>query len=306
MRRKFRLNAKNFMNFFSTSSFLLFFIVSSLCARERITLLDVDIVVRKDASILVRESITVFCERKEIIRGIVRDIPTRYSGFLGTVYEAPIMVQSITMDGNTIPYVINNAVDGIIMTIKDDQKLLPIGLHTFVIEYIVNWQIAFFDETAENFWASVPGISLLKNLGNRYHSGQATADSFEESHEELYWNAVGTGCRFIVERARVRVILPIGISSNSIRVAGYRGEYEERDILGFNATVDAQGVAHFETTYSLPPRNGFTIVVGWPPGFIEKPSWWSCFAHFVHDNPFFSFYVVFTFGAYSIGNYCSC
>lgn len=262
-------------------------------AKERIISFDVDMVVRKDASVFVRESITVFCERKEIVRGIVRDIPTRYSGVLGTVYEAPVTIQSISMDGHSMPYTVQQVADGLIITIKDEANLLPIGRHTFVVEYLVNWQVAFFDTSSEIFWASVPGISHLKACGNAYGSTGSkrpitdTFDEPDEPHEELYWNAVGTGCRFVVEKATVRVVLPDGVPVSAIRVAGYRGEYHECDLLGFNATVDAQGVAHFATTKPLSPKNGFTIVVGWPVGFVERPSFWRCCAHFVYDNPFF-------------------
>lgn len=272
---------------FSAFIFLAIFTLSAVQAKERIISFDVDMIVRKDASVFVRESITVFCERKEIVRGIVRDIPTRYSGVLGTIYEAPITIQSVAMDGHSTPYTVKQVVDGVIITIKDEANLLPLGRHTFVVEYIVNWQVAFFDNSSEIFWASVPGVSLLKACGNMYRSSRSITDTGDEPHEELYWNAVGTGCRFMIEKATARVVLPNGVPASAIRVAGFRGEHYECDLLGFDTSVDAQGVAYFSTTKPLSPKNGFTIVVGWPVGFVERPSFWRCCAHFVYDNPFF-------------------
>ncbi|HSR55973.1 MAG TPA: DUF2207 domain-containing protein, partial [Alphaproteobacteria bacterium] len=53
-------------------------------ARERIISFDSDITVHEDASMTVRETITVISERRDIRRGIFRDFPTRYRTARGT------------------------------------------------------------------------------------------------------------------------------------------------------------------------------------------------------------------------------
>ncbi|MGH7302622.1 MAG: DUF2207 domain-containing protein [Candidatus Rokuibacteriota bacterium] len=91
-----------------------------------------------------------------------------------------------------------------------------------------------------------------------------------EDHDELYWNATGTEWNVPIGSAEVYVTLPTGIGDAMIRTAGFTGAL---GAVGQDYTVDrVQGYWRFKTTRPLRPREGVTVLVGWPPGHVTHPS----------------------------------
>ena len=75
---------------------VLFVLPGAGLARERILSFDSDITIQPDASVLVRETITVISERREIQRGIYRDFPTDYRTRRGDRVRVGFDVLSVT------------------------------------------------------------------------------------------------------------------------------------------------------------------------------------------------------------------
>ncbi|HOO63309.1 MAG TPA: DUF2207 domain-containing protein, partial [Synergistaceae bacterium] len=87
---------------------------------------------------------------------------------------------------------------------------------------------------------------------------------FFEKHDELYWNVTGNGWAFPIERARFSLALPGETPFSSVEFyTGYQGER------GQYARVLPDKMV--ETTKSLAPKEGLTVVYTWPKGIVKPP-----------------------------------
>ena len=106
--------------------------------------------------------------------------------------------------------------------------------------------------------------------------------TFFAEHDEFYWNVLGTTSTAPVVVMQVRVIPPEG--ATGVRAIANAGAANTR---ARNVDV-AVGMALITATSTVPlgPGVGFTIVAGWDPGLVERPSaldraldrlarWWS-------------------------------
>ncbi|MFP6615417.1 MAG: DUF2207 domain-containing protein, partial [Candidatus Hydrogenedentota bacterium] len=92
-----------------------------------------------------------------------------------------------------------------------------------------------------------------------------------EEHDELYWNVTGNGWVFAIDFASATVVLPQGIAQSDIGTEAYTGR-EGAKGTDFKANVPSDSRAEFSTTRTLQPREGLTIVVTFPKGFVEEPT----------------------------------
>ncbi|MFG0275301.1 MAG: DUF2207 domain-containing protein, partial [Phycisphaerales bacterium] len=104
-----------------------------------------------------------------------------------------------------------------------------------------------------------------------------------ETHDELYWNAIGTEWAAPIERASAVVTLPDSVDASSVRTASFVG--------GFGAgapgpqAADIGGNAlRFEVARGLPVRSGLTVVVALPPDAIADPALSTRIGWFLADN----------------------
>jgi hypothetical protein len=211
-------------------------------AAERITSFVSDVTVNADASLTVRETISLIAEGDVIKRGILRDFPTTYRDRAGQRVIVGFELIGVKRDGQAEPYVLEALSNGTRIRIGDEDVFLDKGAHRYEITYRTTRQIGFF-----------------------------------ESHDELYWNVTGNGWTFPIERARVMIRLPegaaIGEHAEYTGYAGARGN-ESRIIRASGNIYQA------ETTRSLAPEEGFTVAVSWQKGIIAPPSmgqrwdWW--------------------------------
>ncbi len=87
---------------------------------------------------------------------------------------------------------------------------------------------------------------------------------FFDRHDELYWNVTGNGWDFAIERAQFSLSLPGEAPFTSVEFyTGYQGEKGQR------ARILPGDVV--ETTASLAPRQGLTVVYTWPKGIVTPP-----------------------------------
>jgi uncharacterized membrane protein len=91
---------------------------------------------------------------------------------------------------------------------------------------------------------------------------------FFEEHDELYWNVTGNAWEYPIESVHASVHLPTGASN--VRTAAYTG-------LAGATAGDARSsvlsnVAEFQTARALQLHEGLTVVVGWAPGLVSRPT----------------------------------
>lgn len=102
---------------------------------------------------------------------------------------------------------------------------------------------------------------------------------FFDEHDELYWNVTGDEWEVPIESASAHVRLPGGASG--VRATAFRGTYgstEQSDV-----STEPDGV-HVRTTRALGMREGLTIVVGWNPGVVHRPTAVEKTTEAVHSN----------------------
>ena len=213
--------------------------------RERIVNFDSEIWVHPDATMTMRETITVIARSQAIKRGIYRDFPTTYKDRFNNKVVVGFDVARVLRDGQPEPYHSERIANGVRLYIGDKDVFIPKGQHVYTIDYRTNRQLGFF-----------------------------------EGFDELYWNVTGTGWDFEIERAGARVHLPEG--AGILEHAGYTGlQGETRQ--DFRTDLRSDGIL-YETTRSLGKRQGLTIAVSWPAGFVARPSEAEKLAYLITDN----------------------
>ncbi|MBJ6980035.1 DUF2207 domain-containing protein [Luteimonas sp. MC1895] len=217
-------------------------------AAERILAYDSVVEVRADGALDVTERIRVRAEGDAIRRGIYRDFPTRYTDRHGNNVVVGFDVVGVERDGRAEPWFTERESNGVRVSTGND-TLLPVPLDTtYTLRYRTTRQLGFF-----------------------------------ESHDELYWNAIGHGWDFPVETASVEVRLPSAVPAASMELDGWSGAQGARE-QGFEAAVSAAGVARWTLGRPLQPREGLTIVLSFPKGIVVAPSRADRFGWLLRDN----------------------
>ena len=205
-------------------------------AQERILDYGIEVAIRPDASLDVTEHITVRAEGSQIRRGIYRDFPTRYRDRAGNRVVVALDVLGVERDGKPEPWFTENLGNGVrINTGSDDFLPVPADIR-FTLRYRTTRQIGFF-----------------------------------ANHDELYWNAIGTGWAFPIDAARVEVRLPEPVPVAQMSAEGYTGPQGAKD-QDYAVSLVEPGVARWHLTAPLAPQEGLTIVLGFPKGLLPEPS----------------------------------
>jgi uncharacterized membrane protein YgcG len=203
---------------------------------ERILDYAIEVDVRVDGSLDVLEHITVRAAGNEIRRGIYRDIPTRYRDRYGNAVVVDLDVLSVERDGQPEPWFTERLANGVRINTGDDRFL--------------------------------PGLPATFRFGLRYRTTRQLG--FFAAHDELYWNAIGTGWALPIDAGHVEVRLPAPVAAADLALEGYTGPQGHRG-QAFAAIVAAPGVARWELTAPLAPREGLTIVLSFPKGLVPEP-----------------------------------
>jgi uncharacterized membrane protein YgcG len=102
---------------------------------------------------------------------------------------------------------------------------------------------------------------------------------FFEEHDELYWNVTGDEWEVPIESAAARVQLPAG--ATGVRATAFRGQFGSTDLAA--VTVDG-GAVNVETQRGLGLKEGLTVVGGWNPGVVHRPTAMERAADTVYSN----------------------
>ncbi|MDQ3288811.1 MAG: DUF2207 domain-containing protein [Pseudomonadota bacterium] len=217
-------------------------------AQERIVSYDSRVEVRTDGSLDVTETIRVRAEGSDIRRGIYRDFPTRYRDARGNRVVVDFDVIDVRRDGRPEPWFVEGVANGVRINTGDDSFLRVPAEYTYTLRYRTTRQIGFFNK-----------------------------------HDELYWNAIGHGWAFPIASGTVEVRLPEAVPASKMATDGYSGAFGDRGT-DFDTSYPAPGVARWELRRPLSPREGLTVVLGFPKGVVTPPSWQQRLAWFFGDN----------------------
>lgn len=196
---------------------------------EHIESFDSDIVIRKDGTIHVKE--TVFYDFSNLSRhGIYRTIFYTKAESNGKTYELSFSNFSVT-NRNGKSYQFQKTTSDSIITLKiGDPDRTITGSHFYVISYDVSGALGYF-----------------------------------QNHDELYWNVTGDEWNVPIKSAYATVTLPANIKDN-LTSACYTGGYGSKES---NCSIDQrENVLTFKSDSFLNTNSGLTVVVGFPKGII--------------------------------------
>ncbi|MEX2530504.1 MAG: DUF2207 domain-containing protein [Gemmatimonadota bacterium] len=229
---------------------LLFFLFlpGAALAQERILRYDIEVEILPDASLEVAEHITVRAEGRDIRRGIYRDFPTRYRDRYGNQVKVDFEMLGVERDGLTEDWFTEGRSNGIRINTGGDDFLPVPAEYTFTLRYRTTRQLGFFEE-----------------------------------HDELYWNAIGTGWAFPIEEAVVEVRLPETVPVEELHAEGYTGPQGAQG-QAYTVEFPEAGTARYRLTEPLAPRQGLTVVLTFPKGVVDEPGRGRRVAWFLQDN----------------------
>ncbi len=197
---------------------------------ERITAYDVDIRIETSGSLLITEIIDYDFAANER-HGILRDIPVRldYDSRYERIYPLDVISVEGSPPGTPDQYKRESAGNKERLRIGDPDETIT-GAHRYTISYRIDGALNGF-----------------------------------ESHDELYWNAIGTEWPVPIEQATVRVTTPSDITE----VACFGGEGGSRLAC---AEADRAGRTASFSDRRLGAGDGVTVVVGFAKGAVPTPT----------------------------------
>ena len=218
------------------ATLLLLLLALPTFAQERILSYHSDIQIQSDGSLDVREHIKVRAEGNQIRRGITRDLPTRYKDKYGNNMVVEMHVIDVLRDDQAEPWFIEHKSNGVRINTGNDDFLPVPAEYTYTLHYRATRQLGFFAD-----------------------------------HDELYWNAIGTGWDFAIDSGSADVRLPRPIPVTQLAAEGYTGAQDSkgRDLV---ASLPEPGHAHWEMTRPLSSGEGMTVVLSFPKGLFLEPS----------------------------------
>lgn len=233
-------------NFLAACFLALLVAVPAAAQTERISSFDSRITVNTDGSMQVLETIVVESAGIDIVHGIYRDFPLRYTDRAGNRYSVLFDIAGVRRDGNAEPYHTENLSNGIRVYFGSSSYTLPPGTHSYQFAYSTNRQLGFFRD-----------------------------------HDELYWNVTGNAWRFPIDVATATLLLPANVRSRVTDLSVYSGYQGDKGKA--TARNDDDGNPTFRAE-NLAPQQGLTIAVSWPKGLIAPPSAEQKRAWFIADN----------------------
>ena len=164
--------------------------------------------------------------------GIYRVIPIRYAMDNGSDYTLALHLGGATDEHGTA---LRTEVerDGALLKVKAWIPGAHDATHTLVLTYRVDNALRFFEE-----------------------------------HDELYWNVTGSSWDYPIDSVTARVFLPR--SATNVRSTAFLGAAGSREA---GASIVEEGtITTFRANRPVALREGFTIVHGWDPGAVQRPS----------------------------------
>jgi uncharacterized membrane protein YgcG len=206
-----------------------------------------DITLEPDSTLQVTETIVVFAAGNQIRHGIYREFPTRYEDFFNNKYVVGFEMLSATLDSYQEQFRVEDYSNGKRIYLGDPATFVQPGRHVYTLTYTTDRQLGFFKD-----------------------------------HDELFWNATGNGWGFPIQHASADVHLLPNIPSEQVQLSGFTGPQGSRQANLTTETLDS--VFRFTATRPLHPREGLSILLSWPKGYVAEPTFEQKTHFFFHDN----------------------
>ncbi len=220
---------------------------ASRAQTERIPDFHSDITLQDDSSLQVTETITVVAAGSLIRHGIFREFPTRYSDPYNNHYVVGFQMLSATRDSREETFRVEDYSNGVRIYLGDPNVMVPPGRHVYTLTYTTNRQLGFFTD-----------------------------------HDELFWNVTGLGWAFPIDRASATVHLLSAIPADQVTLTGFTGPQGSRGSeLSSSREADA---FQFATTRPLGPKQGLSVLLSWPKGYVTPPTFSQKAEYFFRDN----------------------
>lgn len=260
------MSKKIFLTIFAIT---LFFSPKVSSARENVTdwyikNLDSQIVVNKDSSLDITETITADCGKASGKHGLFRILPTQFD-IAGKKVQTPVQLLSITdAAGKAYQYqTVKNSADGTVTWKIGDPNKTVQGVNIYVIHYSVKNAIRFNNQ----------------------------------AFDELYWNLSGNFWDLQIDKFHAVIKFPEGIATGNSKVDFYTGYFnsKEKDQAVFKWS--APNVLEFDSTKTLLERQGITASIIFPKNIIieYKPGFWELYGgYFFFLIPIFVFAIIFS------------
>lgn len=202
--------------------------------QERIITYSSTIEVHADGSLDVVERITVHAEGKKIRRGIYRDFPSRFEDQFGNPMEVGLEVLSVQRDDVPEPWSTEATGTGVRVNIGDDSFLPVPANYTYTLHYRTARQVRSFQD-----------------------------------HDEVYWNAIGSGWAFPIQTGTVVVRLPSPVPIVRLGADGYREPRGPKSNV-YVAQIVGPGLVHYRLKEDIQHAEGLTIAVSFPKGVVNE------------------------------------
>jgi len=224
---------------------------------------DSQIVVGKDSSLDITETITADCGNAVGKHGIFRILPTRLN-IAGEKIQTPVTLLSITNEkGEAYSYqTIKNSADGTVTWKIGDPNKTVQGVNVFVIHYQVKNAVRF---------------------GN-------------QNFDELYWNLSGNFWDLQIDKFHASIKFPKEVLNSNTVVDHYTGymNSKEKNLATFQWS--APNILKFDSTQTLLEKQGITASITFPKDIFAQyqPSFWEIYGGYLFFLiPLLTFLLVF-------------
>src|SRR5271157_596491 len=219
----------------------------SYAQRERILDFHSDVTLQDDSSLQVTETIIVVAAGGQIRHGIFREFPTHYSDPYNNRYVVGFQMLSATRDSAEETFRVENYANGVRIYLGNPNVLVSPGRHVYTLTYMTNRQLGF-----------------------------------DSDHDELFWNVTGLGWNFRIDHASATVHLLSAIPADQVTLAGFTGPKGSRE----SKLSSARDADEFQFTATRPlfAKEGLSIVLKWPKGYVTPPTSSQKAEYFFRDN----------------------
>jgi len=225
---------------------IVIFAHASAQATEHIDSFHSDITIQSNGEVAVKETVRYFFDNPK--HGIIRHIPVKYSvekiGSLTGNYNIYLTVEAVAIEkenGQTeaVSHKEEEKAGSVDIKIGDPQKEVN-GNITYLITYKAKRAVNFSPKD-------------------------------NESQDEFYWNVTGTGWEVPIASSSAEIHFPVGIDPDSWKFACYTGALgsQQKECL---EEASSEKSVEFKSKWELPPKEGLTIVAGFPKGILTPPT----------------------------------
>ena len=231
---------------------------------EKITDFNVTIDVLENSEIIVTEEISYDFSDNER-HGIFRNIPYQYNG-RGGVFELRINdLEVFNANGKDESFSLSRQ-NGVMQIKIGQADVLVTGPKKYIIKYRVGRALNYF-----------------------------------EDYDELYWNVTGNDWDVEIAQSKLTVNFPASSDEKKTKTECFSGAPDSRVACVskrfiYSAKAQVESVVLIDD--KLLPGQGFTAVVGWEKGLVEKPTYVTQISETVRDNlilglPLLTFIIMF-------------